>query len=173
MQLDTTAPHPWAILAILLVLAVAAAIEPRAARRDHWLVVLRAGRVARVVRSGFTVRIPVLERYVWLPKAHIRSHFVVPARTRDGVEVRLAGEVELRIVDPVAAAGVAPLDVALDEIERALARLIAGSGVATLAGLPAYLELVVDVPGVRAGAVELGTVEVALWTPASAARQTK
>ncbi|MER7243356.1 SPFH domain-containing protein [Kribbella sp. NPDC000426] len=169
--------RPWAILAALLVLAAVAAIEPRVVPRSRWLAVLRAGRVARVVTAGLTIRVPLLERYVWLPRACTRRPLVVTSRSLEGVEVRISGEVGIRIVDPAAAVenSLLPTDLALDEIERSLARTVARCDVAALAELPAFLELAIDVPGVQVTAVDVGSVEVVLSPLAlrSLADQTK
>ena len=169
-----TAPsaHAWAILAALVVLALITAIEPRTVPRGQWLVVLRSGRVHRVRKAGFTARLPLLEQYIWLPRAYTRRPFAVSARSRDGLDVRIDGEIRIRIVEPAVAVdnALAPLDLALDETERALARTVAGCDVTALAELPAYLELAMDVPGVEIGAPAVGTIEVALR---SVAHQTK
>jgi len=105
-----TAPsaHAWAILAALVVLALITAIEPRTVPRGQWLVVLRSGRVHRVRKAGFTARLPLLEQYIWLPRAYTRRPFAVSARSRDGLDVRIDGEIRIRIVEPaVAVAAVA------------------------------------------------------------------
>ncbi|MFD7155007.1 SPFH domain-containing protein [Kribbella sp. NPDC059898] len=155
---------PTSILVALLVLAVVAALEPHAVPRDRVLVVLRSGRVDRVVTAGIALRLPLLESYVWLPKASTRHPLTLLARSREGVEVRIAAEVGIEIVDPAAAVEhtLHPLDLALDEIERALTRTIARCDVAALAELRSYLELAVDVPGMRVSAVDVGAVEIAL-----------
>lgn len=156
--------RPWAILALLAVLAVGAAIEPRMVPRDHWLVVLRSGRAHRVLAGGIAMRVPLLDRYVWLPMACTWRPVVITARSRDGVEVRVSGEVGFRVADPVAAVenALSPLDLALDEAERALARTVARCDVTALAELPPYLELAVDIPGIQVAPVDLGNVEIAL-----------
>ncbi|GAA3096051.1 regulator of protease activity HflC (stomatin/prohibitin superfamily) [Kribbella aluminosa] len=168
---------PTAILVALVILAVLAALEPRVVPRDRLLVVLRSGRVDRVVTAGVALRVPLLESYVWLPRASTRHPLVVTARSREGVEVRIAAEAGIEMADPAAAVEhtLHPLDLALDEIERALTRTIARCDVAALAELPSYLELAVDVPGVRISAVDVGTVEIALTPYAlrSAGGQTK
>ncbi|MET9273492.1 SPFH domain-containing protein [Kribbella sp. NPDC003557] len=168
----TPAPHASAILAALVVLALVTAIEPRTVPRGQWLVVLRSGRVHRVRTTGFTARVPLLEQYVWLPRAYTRRPFVVSARSSDGLEVRIDGEVGIRIVEPAVAVGnaVSPLDLALDETERALARAVAYRDVATIAELPPYVDLAIDVPGVEVGALTLGTIEVALRSVAHQAK---
>ncbi|WP_327634606.1 SPFH domain-containing protein [Kribbella sp. NBC_00482] len=162
--LASPAARPWAILATLLVLAAVAAIEPRVVPRGHWLVVLRSGRTHRVLAGGLAIRVPLLERYVWLPRACTRRPFVVTARSQDGVEVRVSGEIGIRIVDPAVAVenALSPLDLALDEAERALIRTVARCGVTALAELPPYLELAIEIPGIQVTPVDLGNVEIAL-----------
>ncbi|MGZ0145884.1 SPFH domain-containing protein [Kribbella sp. WER1] len=155
---------PSAILVALVVLAAVAAVEPRLVPRDRLLVVLRAGRAERVISSGPAVRLPLVEQYVWLPKASTRYPLAVGTRSREGVEVRVAADVRLAITDPAAAVEHTPrpLDLALDELERALIRTVARHDVTALADLPSTLELAVDVPGVRVVAVHVGSVEIAL-----------
>jgi regulator of protease activity HflC (stomatin/prohibitin superfamily) len=162
--LASPAAHPWAILGALLVLAALAALEPRVVPRDRVLVVLRSGRVERVVTAGLAIRRPLLEQYVWLPRACMRQPLSVTARSREGVEVRISGEIGVQITDPAAAVehSLFPVDLALDEAERGLTRMVSRCDMAALAELPAYVELAADVPGVRIAAVEIGTVEIAL-----------
>lgn len=162
--LASPAAHPWAILGALLVLAALAALEPRVVPRDRRLVILRAGRVDRVVTTGVAIRLPLLEQYVWLPAASIRQPLSVTTRSREGVEVRVSGEVVLQIIDPAAAVEhtLFPVDLALDEAERGLTRMVARCDMAALAELPTYVELAIDVPGVRIASVELANVEIAL-----------
>ncbi|WP_427893363.1 SPFH domain-containing protein [Kribbella sp. GL6] len=168
---------PTSILVALLVLTLVAALEPRVVPHDRVLVVLRSGRVDRVVAAGIALRLPLLDSYVWLPKASTRHPLAVVARSREGVEVRISAEVGLEIVDAAAAVEhtLHPVDLALDEIERALTRVVARCDVTALAELPSYLELAVDVPGVRVSAVDVGAVEIALTPYAlrSAGGQTK
>ncbi|MFG1909539.1 hypothetical protein [Kribbella sp. NPDC048928] len=162
--LAAPAAHPWAILGALLVLAALAALEPRVVPRARLLVVLRSGRVDRVVTTGLAIRCPLLERYVWLPRACMRQPLSVTARSREGIEIRVSGEIDVQIIDPAAAVEhtLFPVDLALDEAERSLTRMVARSDLAALADLPAYVELMVEVPGVQMTAVEIGTVEIAL-----------
>ncbi|WP_328997738.1 hypothetical protein OHA18_25120 [Kribbella sp. NBC_00709] len=175
--LASPAAHSWAILGGLATLAAGAAVEPRRVPRDQWLVVLRSGRVARVATTGTTIRLPLLERYVWLPRAPICHPFVVTARTSEGIDVRLSGEIAIQIVDPAAAAEVSlsPTDLALDQAERALARVVGRCDVVTLAELPTYLDVEVAVPGVHITALDIGKVEIELTRHAvrSVADQTK
>lgn len=156
--------YPWAIVAGLTALGAGTALEPRRVPRDQWLVVLRSGRATRVLASGTTIRLPLLERYLWLPRAPICRPMVVAARTREGIEVRLSGDVTIQIVDPAAAAEASftPTNLALDEAERALARLVARGDVVALAGLPTYLDVEIAVPGVRITALEIGRIEIEL-----------
>lgn len=117
-----------------------------------------------MIESGITVRLPLLERYARLPRGRIRRPFVVAGRTIEGVEVRLSGEVDIRIVDPAEAAeaSLVPADLALDEAERALARLVARRDVVSLADLPIDVELAIDVPGLRITEVDIAKVEIEL-----------
>ncbi|GAA0583367.1 hypothetical protein HPO96_09185 [Kribbella sandramycini] len=161
---DPPGAHPWAVLMILLLLGAVAAAEPRVAGSDRQVVVLRAGRPRRVVSSGPVLRLPLIERYLWLPTAPTRQHFFVAGRTADGAELRLAGEVDVQVVDPWQAATAAadPVQLAVDEVERALGELIATSSVADVAG--AALDVGCAMPGVRIGTPRIGTAEVELTT---------
>jgi regulator of protease activity HflC (stomatin/prohibitin superfamily) len=160
----TPATHPTVILAALVVLGLITAIEPRVVPRGHWLVVIRAGRVHRVHAAGPVARIPLLEQYVWLPRAYTRRQFVVVARSNDDREVRVGAEIGIRIVEPALAAAStqSPMDAALDEAERALARTISHYDVDHLAKLPGHLDLAIDVPGVEVTTVAIEDIEVAL-----------
>ncbi|MEU8226122.1 SPFH domain-containing protein [Kribbella sp. NPDC048915] len=165
MQLAiTSAAHPTVILAVLVVLALITAIEPRVVPRGQWLVVVRAGRVHRVHAAGLVARIPLVEQYVWLPRAYARRQFVVSALTNDGRDVRIGAEIGLRIVEPARAAAHtdSPMDAALDEAERALAETVARYDVEHLTKLPGFLDLAIDVPGVEATSVAVEDIEVAL-----------
>ncbi|GAA1608702.1 hypothetical protein GCM10009804_75410 [Kribbella hippodromi] len=170
---DAAASYP---LIVLLVLALAAAVEPRVVPRDRWLVVLRSGVVRRVLATGVSVRIPLLESYVWIARGRTRRPLSVTARTGDGVEVHVAAETTIEVVDPLAAIRVSltPVELALDETERALRRLIAQHDVVSLAALRTCA-LTIDVPGVLIGELDLGKAEFELTPQAirSVADQTK
>ncbi|GAA2805731.1 SPFH domain-containing protein [Kribbella solani] len=170
---EPAAAYPLVVLAVL---AVVAAVEPRIVPRDRWLVVLRSGLVRRVLATGVSVRIPLLESYVWIARGRTRRPLTVTARTGDGTEVRVAAETIIEVVDPLAAIqlSLTPVDLALDETERALRQLIARHDVVSLAALRTCT-VPVDVPGVVIGELELGKVELELTPQAirSVADQTK
>ena len=180
----TLAPAPpgaarWVVLAVL-VIAAAIASSPRLVPRGHWLLVLRSGRAVRLAESGLMFRSPGLERYLLLVRGTVRLPLAVTSRSAEGVDVRIWGELTVQIVDPVraAAGSVVPLDVAADETERELARLVSRSDLMSLAELPSDAGVSIDVPGVRVDGLRIDRIEIELSTlvleaVVSAARQAK
>ncbi|MFG1815389.1 SPFH domain-containing protein [Kribbella sp. NPDC049174] len=144
--------------------------------KGHWIVVLRSGRAVRIAESGLTVWIPCLERCVPLRRETLRLPLAVTGRSAEGVDVRLWGELALRVVDPARAAETSPdvLDVAADETERALVRLVSRTDLISLTDLPGHdhghddghddghSRAAIEVPGVRLVDLRIDRIEIEL-----------
>jgi regulator of protease activity HflC (stomatin/prohibitin superfamily) len=98
------APGPALVLtvlsALLALLAVAAAVVHVVGEHER-LVVLRFGRVVRVGGPGLTLLLPLVERPARVSLRRHALEAVVPAQTRDGVDVRVDVTASYRVVDPV------------------------------------------------------------------------
>jgi hypothetical protein len=147
--------------------------------KGHWIVVLRSGRAVRIAGSGVAFRVPLLERYVVLMRETLRLPLAVAGRSAEGVAVRLWGELALRVADPARAAETSPdvLDLAADETERALVRLISRTDLISLTELPGRGDAAVEVPGVRLVDIRIDRIEIELTAcvlrAVTAAAQTK
>jgi regulator of protease activity HflC (stomatin/prohibitin superfamily) len=123
------------LLAPLVVAAGMAGASIRRVPAGERGVVLRHGRPVRTQPPGLTFVLPVAERLESVPlsPAPINPLHVV-ARSRDGVEVRLAINVLWRVVDPTLTVQSSPPArcVTADAVERALHHLIAKIDLVTL-----------------------------------------
>jgi len=108
--------------------------------------------------------VPFLERYVVLLRETLRLPLAVTGRSAEGVDVRLWGELALRVTDPARAAETSPdvLELAADETERALVRLISRTDLLALTELPGRDHVTIDVPGVRLVDLQIDRIEIEL-----------
>ncbi|MFI6532932.1 SPFH domain-containing protein [Nonomuraea sp. NPDC050547] len=152
----------WIVAAAALVLLLAAAL--RSVPRGHHLVVLRYGRAVAVRRRGLVVVIPFLDRTRPVPAgAELVEAFALPARTRDGLRVRVSVVAHVGVTDRTAYALAArpPLACAAEELERQIVARVAAATLNELARSPENVgRLLHDGLQARVARLGLGVVRV-------------
>ncbi|GAA0630252.1 hypothetical protein GCM10009547_37530 [Sporichthya brevicatena] len=151
------------MLVAVLALAVGAAAMLRAVGPGEVVVVRRRGGPARTRRRGLLVVLPGLHEVDRVPEQFDVTPLVVPARTADGVDVRIEGAAHVQVVDPVRATASETRSRAGQVLEAALADAAVHSWLADLARRRDSVRdraAAAVVPDLRALGLELDTLVV-------------
>lgn len=165
--------HPLVVIALVVVAVASLAL--RWIPAGHCLVVVRRGRVLRVVGPGATLVDPVRDHATLLALGPQEVSLVVRGSTADGHEVVLLGRLDYTVSDPAVAAGtVVDADATTASVaEDLLTAYVAGSTLDRISapdaedreGLLATMNLRCTLWGVTVTGLRVDEVDVRLVTP--------